>query len=46
MTQVFDAPDQFAEAALQGFCAANADRVRAVFRAMLAAGGDPAARVQ
>lgn len=24
----------------------DADRVRAVFRAMLAAGGDPAARVQ
>ncbi len=30
MTKVFDAPDQFAETALQGFCAANADRVRAV----------------
>ncbi|TBN39084.1 dihydroxyacetone kinase family protein [Paracoccus subflavus] len=30
MTRVFDAPDQFADTALQGFCAANADRVRAV----------------
>lgn len=30
MTKVFDAPDQFADTALRGFCAAHADRVRAV----------------
>ena len=30
MTKVFDRPEDFAETALQGFCAANADRVRAV----------------
>lgn len=30
MTKVFDRPEEFAETALQGFCAAHADRVRAV----------------
>lgn len=30
MTKVFDRPEQFAETALKGFCAANADRVTMV----------------
>ncbi|MTE01532.1 DAK2 domain-containing protein [Paracoccus sp. YIM 132242] len=45
MTQVFDAPDRFAETALQGFCAANADRVRAVPHGAVRAAPGPRGKV-
>ncbi|SNR47128.1 dihydroxyacetone kinase family protein [Paracoccus sediminis] len=45
MTKVFDAPDRFAETALQGFCAANADRVRAVPHGAVRAAPGPRGKV-
>lgn len=45
MTKVFDKPEDFAAAALAGFCAANADRVRAVAHGAVRAAPGPRGKV-
>lgn len=45
MTRVFDAPDRFADTALRGFCAAHADRVRAVPHGAVRAAPGPRGKV-
>ena len=45
MTRVFDRPEDFAETALQGFCAAHADWVRAVPHGAVRAAPGPRGKV-
>lgn len=45
MTKVFDKPEDFADAALRGFCSANADRVRLVAHGAVRAAPGPKGKV-